>query len=1765
MPCRLDLKPLNHWRFLLAVLALLSAGALSLDAQEQAIGARENQKDKVLLRKIGEFRTHRQPVAAAAGDFDEDGNQDLVIANFGSNDVSILAADGKGGFGSPEHFLAGNGPRAVAVGDFSQDGHLDVAVANEGDSTVSILLGDGRGHFLLSATHRVGIRPIAVVAGDFNLDGNLDLAVANSSSRDIIILLSDARTLFSVTQTIKLPGSPVGLVAADMRYEGRRSLVTATTGENHLLAYHFNNEGVFERGTELPLDLTPVAVAVSDLNGDDAADLALSAEGSIQFFYGKGRGRGYRLNESRTVFVDGGPSSVAFIDLKGASQTDITAASPFPCMGFKRFGLQAEGKLQPGSILCAGQSESRLFSFDFTGHSKQFIVSLDSIADRGMIFEADKFGTSPTPSTPLANFPNGPIFPLSFPLQTGPSIDPWSASITSTMDHSMVTSYTADSMVVTFTGELGNTNPSPVPGTTLSGFGNANQPSFMLNGSYTGGGDSTRLYYDGHPGYDYSTSLQNITVFAAADGVTADRGNCLGSVVLDHQNGLKTVYLHFDSLNASVTDASGAYQLGKQVPRGTPIGITGGRGCSGNATAFPVHLHFEVRKNDIPVDPYGWDGNLSGHGTDPYRRESNVLLWGPRPVDWSPLPPQTVSSGSTINLSWTVSGTAIHTNVHFDSYEDLSASACLSRPSCQSSTPQSGSGSFSSNVTVPTVTTQKAFYFMAHATISGRHYYSPVVQITVSVPAKMLSPAPGSTLSSSSETFKWDSGFGVGQYWLWVGRSLGGKDIYSQTQGTNLSATVNNLPTDGSTIYVRLWSLVGSSWLFNAYTYTACSGCGGTAVISIAPASINFGSVSTGSSVDRAFTVQNKGSGTLSGIASVTAPFSVVSGATYNLSAGQSQSVTVRFNPGAAQSYSQNVTFSEVSGGSGTGQVLGIGTVAATPAVMITPASGSTLSSSSANFTWNSGNGVSQYWLYVGRSVGSNDIYNQSQGTSLSVALSSLPTDGSTIFVRLWSLIGSTWQFRDYNYKASGGGGGIAAAMISPAPGSTLSSSSVNFAWNSGSGVSQFWLYVGRSVGSNDIYSQNQGTNLSVTVNNLPSGTIFVRLWSWISSRWLFRDYTYTVVITGVGIPAAMISPVPGSTLSSPSVTFTWNTGTGVSQYWLFVGRSTGGNDIYSQSQGTNLSATVNINNLPTDGSTIYVRLWSLINNGWQFRDYTYRGGVSIGQVVFGTLSVIAPSGSCNFGAPADRYFLSLPTQTSVDISLTSPAFDTFLCVFNSSNSLIAKYDDSGGGLDSRLVLTLPTGDYFIEATSFSGSGVGAYTLSLQGAVASSATSINVGQTLVANLTAPDPVGCRFGAPAKRYSFSIASTTTLTIDAVAHGFDAEICLRNASNFVIAQDQGRGPGSDARLITTLSVGSYSVEVTTESGALGLFTLSLQQGFPPSKPLSVGQIVNGNLHSTAAEGICQFRPVDRYVFTLASPATVTIDLSSSAFDTFLGLLNSQNQCINSDNDRGPGSNARLVVSLGTGTYFIEAITVSSGNTGGPYTLSLQPGLPPATAISVGQTLNGTLSGTAAEGICQFRPVDRYTFMLASPTTVTIDLSSSAFDTYIGVLNSQNQCIASDNDRGPGSNARLVVSLGVGTYYIEAMDNIFGGNGGPYTLSLQPGLPPAIAISVGQTLNGTLDSTAAEGICQFRPVDRYVFTLASPATVTIDLSSSAFDTYVGLLNSQNQCIGADNNSGGGTNSRIVMSLQAGTYYIEAVTVSSGNTGGPYTLSLQ
>ena len=72
-----------------------------------------------------------------------------------------------------------------------------------------------------------------------------------------------------------------------------------------------------------------------------------------------------------------------------------------------------------------------------------------------------------------------------------------------------------------------------------------------------------------------------------------------------------------------------------------------------------------------------------------------------------------------------------------------------------------------------------------------------------------------------------------------------------------------------------------------------------------------------------------------------------------------------------------------------------------------------TLTSSSATFTWTAGTGVTRYEFRLGTTgPGSNDLYNPTETSTTALTsgpVTGIPTNGATLYARLFSLIGGVW------------------------------------------------------------------------------------------------------------------------------------------------------------------------------------------------------------------------------------------------------------------------------------------------------------------------------------------------------------------------------------------------------------------------------------------------------------------------------------------------------------------------------------------------------------------------------------------------------------------------------------------------------------------------------------------------------------------------------------------------------------------------------------
>lgn len=81
-------------------------------------------------------------------DFNGDNFSDIAVASGYTDNVSVIVADGFGGFVATTNYAVGDDPSGIALGDFNNDNILDLVAANESlAQSVSVLLGNGDGTF----------------------------------------------------------------------------------------------------------------------------------------------------------------------------------------------------------------------------------------------------------------------------------------------------------------------------------------------------------------------------------------------------------------------------------------------------------------------------------------------------------------------------------------------------------------------------------------------------------------------------------------------------------------------------------------------------------------------------------------------------------------------------------------------------------------------------------------------------------------------------------------------------------------------------------------------------------------------------------------------------------------------------------------------------------------------------------------------------------------------------------------------------------------------------------------------------------------------------------------------------------------------------------------------------------------------------------------------------------------------------------------------------------------------------------------------------------------------------------------------------------------------------------------------------------------------------------------------------------------------------------------------------------------------------------
>jgi hypothetical protein len=313
------------------------------------------------------------------------------------------------------------------------------------------------------------------------------------------------------------------------------------------------------------------------------------------------------------------------------------------------------------------------------------------------------------------------------------------------------------------------------------------------------------------------------------------------------------------------------------------------------------------------------------------------------------------------------------------------------------------------------------------------------------------------------------------------------------------------------------------------------------------------------------------------------------------------------------------------------------------------------------------------------------------------------------------------------------------------------------------------------------------------------------------------------------------------------------------------------------------------------------------------------------------------------------------------------------------------------------------------------------------------------------------------------------------------------------------------------------------------------------------------------------------VDTYTFDGAAGATAVLDLRSANFDTYLQVRSPSGELFTNDDYEGSYERSLLALNLSeSGEYTVEVSSYESDQTG-DYTLEMTSAIASETAANL-NTTGALTSDDATYSDGEYH--DSYTFEGTPGQTVTIDLTSPSFDTYLILENPNGETEVNDDaDEGTG-HSQIVTQLSeLGTYTVH-VTSYAAAETGNYDLAVNHssggtaaqqsgGGRDSVALALGESTRGTLqisDQFSEDGKYE----DVYVFSGNAGDTVLVDLRSGEFDTYLSMITPSGQAIDNDDFDGRTDRSVIEVTLQeTGRYRIRATTYT-GDATGEYALSL-
>lgn len=273
------------------------------------------------------------------GDYDNDGFDDIYVAEYEENKGSYLYHNnGDGSFTKETSgIVISDGGSAISGtwGDYNNDGNLDLFVANNTGATNALYKNTGNGNFT-----KITTGDIANYGGychgaswvDYNNDGYLDLFVTDYMPTKFNVLYKNNgdETFTTITNSalVQEAKRSIGATWADYDNDGDMDVfVPATSGESNSL-FRNNGAGDFVKMTNvgIPVDnANSVGCSWGDSDNDGDLDLFVTnTSGQDNFFYRNDGDGTFTQVSSGLLVTDGGHSSSSnWVDFDNDGDLDL--------------------------------------------------------------------------------------------------------------------------------------------------------------------------------------------------------------------------------------------------------------------------------------------------------------------------------------------------------------------------------------------------------------------------------------------------------------------------------------------------------------------------------------------------------------------------------------------------------------------------------------------------------------------------------------------------------------------------------------------------------------------------------------------------------------------------------------------------------------------------------------------------------------------------------------------------------------------------------------------------------------------------------------------------------------------------------------------------------------------------------------------------------------------------------------------------------------------------------------------------------------------------------------------------------------------------------------------------------------------------------------------------------------------------------------------------------------------------------------------------